>query len=180
VKVKPVRHNAPKIDNLHGLLITMTEGRDATQLPGFTSLGFMKMLAETGTDLSAWPSEKHFTSWLGLAPGSNQSGKKRKRTPRKKTVAGQIFREAVRSVAKSKFLALGAAYRRLKARKGAAIATTAIARKLAENYYRLMTKGLAYVEKGIQAYEAQYKEQTLRHIKKTAAKFGLSLTPANP
>lgn len=179
-KVKPVRHNAPKIDHLHELLITMTGGRDVAQLPGFTALGFLKLVAETGTDLSAWRTVKHFTSWLGLAPGSNQSGKKRKRTKRRKTMAGQIFREAVMSLAKSKHLALGAAYRRLKARKGAAIAATAIARKPAVLYYNLMTKGLTYVEKGIEAYETQYKEQTIRYMQKTAQKLGFSLTPATP
>jgi transposase len=180
IKIKPIRHNAPKIANLHELLITMTGGRDVTALPGFTALGFMKLLAETGTDLSGWPDHKHFTSWAGLAPGSNQSGKRRKRTRRKKTVVGQIFREAVMSLAKSKYLALGAAYRRIKAHRGAAIAVTAIARKLAELYYKLMTKGLAYVEQGIQEYEARHKEQTLRYLKKTAGKLGFSLAPANP
>ena len=83
------------------------------------------------------------------------------------------------SLAKSKHLALGAAYRRIKAHRGAAIAVTAIARKLAELYYRLMTKGLDYVEQGIQTYEARHKEQTLRYLKKTAEKLGFSLTPAN-
>jgi transposase len=180
LKIKPIRHNAPKIANLHGLLITMTGGRDATQLPGFTALGFMKLLGETGTDLSGWPTCKHFTSWARLAPGSNQSGKKRKRTRRGKTVVGQIFREAVMSLAKSKHVALGAAYRRIKAHRGAAIAMTAIARKLAELYYRLMTKGLDYVEQGIETYEARHKEQTLRYLKKTAGKLGFSLTPATP
>ena len=178
VKVKPIRHNAPQIDGLHKLLITMTDGRDVTRLPGFTALGFMKLLGETGTDLSRWPTFKHFTSWARLAPGSNQSGKKRKRTRRGKTVVGQIFREAVLSLARSKYVALGAVYRRIKARRGPAVAVTAIARKLAELYYKLMTKGLDYVEKGIETYETQYKEQTLRYLKKTAGKLGFSLTPA--
>ena len=156
----------------------MTDGRDATRLPGFTALGFMKLLGETGTDLSRWPTFKHFTSWARLAPGSNQSGKKRKRTRRGKTVVGQIFREAVLSLAKSKYVALGAVYRRIKARRGPAVAVTAIARKLAELYYKLMTKGLDYVEQGIETYETQYKEQTLRYLKKTAGKLGFSLTPS--
>ncbi|MEI9896581.1 MAG: transposase [Chthoniobacter sp.] len=102
-----MRHNAPQIENLHGLLITLSGGPDATQLPGISPLGFMKLIGETGTDLSRWKSAKHFTSWLGLSPGSAQSGKRRRRLPRKKTVAGQIFREAVLSIAKSKHLALG-------------------------------------------------------------------------
>lgn len=173
---KKVRHNAPQIDGLHQHLITMTQGRDATVLPGISPLGFMKLLAETGCDLGAhWITEKHFTSWAGLAPNSNQSGKRRRRVPRKKTVAGQIFREAVLSLAKSKHLALGAAYRRLKHLRGAAVAATAIARKLAVLYYNLMTKGLQYVEKGIAAYEEKYRMQRLKALQKSAAALGFEL-----
>ena len=176
-KIKIVRHNAPEIKELHRHLITMTAGRDATKLPGISPLGFMKLLAETGTDLSKWKTEKHFTSWSGLAPGSNQSGNRRKRVRRKKTKVGQIFREAALSISKSKHLALGAAHRRLRSRKGAAIAVTATARKLAELYYRLLTKGIDYVEQGIVRYEEQYRRQTLRYLEKTAHKLGFSLNP---
>lgn len=176
-KIKTVRHNAPQIEGLHGRLITMTGGRDATQLPGISPLGFMKLLGETGPDLSAWPSEKHFTSWAGLAPGSNQSGRRRKRSPRKKTAVGQIFREAALSIAKSKHLALGGVYRRLRGRRGAPIAIVAVARKLAELYYRLMTKGLDYVEEGLQRYEERYRQQTMKYLQKTAAALGFTLAP---
>jgi transposase len=176
-KVKVVRHNAPQIDDLHRLLITLTGGRDATQLPGISPLGFMKLIGETGTDLSKWKTAKHFTSWLGLAPGNSQSGKRRKRLARKKTVAGQLFREAVLSIAKSKHLALGAAYRRLRAKKGSPIAIPAIARKLAVLYYNLFTKGLDYVEEGVKRYEEKYRQQTLRYLEKTAKAFGFALTP---
>jgi transposase len=177
-KVKVVRHNAPQISELHQLLITLTGGCDATTLPGISPLGFMKLIAETGTDLSCWPSAKHFTSWLGLAPGSSQSGKRRKKIPRKKTLAGQIFREAVLSLAKSKHLALGAAYRRLRARKGGAIAVVAIARRLATLYYNLFTKGLDYVEEGVKRYEEKYRQQTLRYLQNTATSLGFTLIPA--
>ncbi len=177
-KIKVVRHNAPQIENLHSLLITLSGGPDATRLPGISPLGFMKLIGETGTDLSRWKSAKHFTSWLGLSPGSAQSGKRRKRLPRKKTVAGQIFREAVLSIAKSKHLALGAAYRRLRAAKGSPIAVVAIARKLAVLYYNLFTKGLAYVEEGVRQYEEKYRQQTLRYLEKTAKAFGFTLAPA--
>ena len=177
-KVKVVRHNAPDIDQLHRLLITLTGGVDASRLPGISPLGFMKLLGEIGTDLSKWKSEKHFTSWLGLSPASARSGKRNKRLKRKKTMAGQIFREAVLSIAKSKHLALGSNYRRLKARKGAAIAVVAIARKLAVLYYNLFTKGLHYVEEGVKRYEERYRQQTLHYLEKTAKAFGFSLTAA--
>jgi transposase len=174
-KVKTVRHNAPQIDDLHGLLVTLTGGPDATQLPGISPLGFMKLIGETGTDLSCWKTAKHFTSWAGLAPLSAQSGKRRRKLPRRKTVVGQIFREAVLSLTRSKHLALGAAYRRLKAKKGSAKAIVAIARKLATLYYHLFTKGLAYVEEGIERYEKRYRDQTVRYLEKTAKAFGLAL-----
>jgi transposase len=182
-KIKVVRHNAPQIDQLHRLLVTLSGGTDATKLPGISPLGFMKLLGDIGTDLSRWPSVKHFTSWLGLSPGLSpgraQSGKRRKRIPRKKTVAGQIFREAVLSITKSKHLALGAAYRRLRAKKGSAVAIVAIARKLATLYYNLFTKGLDYVEEGVQRYEEKYRQQTLRYLEKTAKTFGFVLTSAS-
>lgn len=67
--VSKMRHNAPQIEDLHGKLVTLCQGRDAAILPGISPLGFMKLVGELGTDLSRWPSEKHFTAWLGLAPG---------------------------------------------------------------------------------------------------------------
>jgi transposase len=178
-KRKLIRHNAPAIPKLHEYLLAITGGHDVSRLPGFTDLGFMKLIAETGTDLSRWKTEKHFTSWATLAPGSSQSGRRRKRVPRKKSKVGQIFREAVMSIAKSTKLALGAAYRRLKGRTSPAVAVVAIARKLAVLYYRVMTKGLAYVEQGIARYEEKYREQTLRYLQKKAAELGHALTP-NP
>ena len=176
-KTKRVRHNAPEIDDLHGKLITMSDGRDATVLPGISPLGYLKLVAEIGTNLTAWRTVKHFVSWLGLAPGRNQSGKRRKKVPRKKTVAGQIFREAALSLTRSRYVALGAFYRRLRGLRNAPVAIVATARKLAEMYYHLMTKGAAYVEKGVEQYEAQYKEQKRKYLMKAAAKLGMSLVP---
>lgn len=172
---KTVRHNAPEIKGLHGQLVDLCEGRDATVLPGVSPLSFMKLIGELGSDLSAWPSEKHFTSWLGLAPGRHESGKRRRRVARRKTVAGQIFREAALSLTRSKYLALGAFYRRIKGRKGAAVALTAVARKLAELYYRAMTKGLDYAERGVQQYEEAYRQQTVRYVEKMARQLGLAV-----
>ena len=175
-----VRHNAPQIDDLHGELVTLCDGRDMTVLPGISPLGMLKLIGELGTDLSAWPSVKHFTSWLGLAPGNHSSGKSRRRVRRRKTKAGQLFKEAVMSIARSKRLALGAFYRRIKAKKGAAVANTATARKLAEMYYRAMTQGLEYVEEGVEKYNNQYREQRLRWLRKSALAMGLDLVQISP
>lgn len=170
-----VRHNAPQIEGLHEHLVTLCEGRDAAVLPGISQLGFMKLIGELGTDLSKWQDARHFTAWLGLAPGRNESGKRRKRVSRRKTRCGQIFKEAAMSVGRSKGLALGGFYRRIRGRSCAAVANTATARKIAVLYYNLMTKGVEYVEKGLEEYERQYRLQSAKHVRKIAKKLGLAV-----
>jgi transposase len=176
-KCKVVRHNVPAIENLHGQLLTLAEGRDATLLPGISPLGWMKLTGEVGTDLSSFRDEKHFTAWAGLAPRHHQSGRGRRRAPRPKTKVGQIFREAAMSIAKSKHLALGGFYRRIKGRRGAAVAIVATARKLAVLFYDAMTRGLSYVEHGLAQYEANYRAQSERHLHKLARQLGFTLQP---
>jgi transposase len=176
-KIKIVRHNAPAIANLHGQLLTLAEGCDATLIPGISPLGWMKLTGEVGTDLSAWADENHFAAWCGLAPQRHQSGRRQRRRPRPKPVVGQIFREAVLSIAKSKHLALGGFYRRIKGRRGAGVAVVATARKLAVLFYRVMTRGLEYVERGLAQYEAEYRAQSERHLHKMAARLGFTLQP---
>ena len=143
---KPIRHNKPEIEDLGMNLMKIFGGKDATVLAGITDYTWMQLLSETGTDLSRWKTEKHFTSWLGVAPGQHSSGKKRRNKkkgghPR----AGQIFRKIAQSIITSKYIALGAFGRKLRARKGPAVAIKAIARKLAVLYWRIMVKGLDYV-----------------------------------
>ena len=64
--------NAPKIPNLHELITGLFGGRDASVLPGITDYSTLQLTSEVGRDLSRWPTAKHFTSWLGLAPQASQ------------------------------------------------------------------------------------------------------------
>ena len=174
-KRKTVRHNTPHIPQLDDKLLRLADGRDAASLPGISPLGFLKLIGETGLDLRAWKTEKHFTSWTGLSPGKRQSGKRHRRPAAKKTVVGQLFREAALSITRSKHLALGVYYRRIKAHRGPAVAIKAVARKIAELYYRMMTKGFAYVEKGTELYQKQIDQQQRRYVEKMARRLGLNL-----
>ena len=173
---KPIRHNKPQIDNLGGHLLKIFTGKDATDLPGITDYTWLQLYAETGSDLKRWLTEKHFTSWLGLAPGQNESGKKKKtknKTYRPK--AGQMFRQIAQSLIESKKIALGSFGRRLKAKRGPGIAVKATARKLAVLYWRLMVKGLDYTEKGIKDYEEKLRLQREKWLTKTASEMGFQL-----
>ena len=136
----------------------------------------MRLHGEIGNDLSLFPTVKHFTSWLGLAPGLRKSGKSNKASRhRPKTHAGQIFREIAQSLLISKNHALGAFGRRIRARKGPAVAIKALARKVAVLFYFAITKGLDYVEQGVKAYQEQYKAQQIYFIEKVAKKHGYQL-----
>lgn len=177
---KPIRHHPPQIKEYHQKMVTLMNGNDVTSLPGITDYNLMQIVSEVGTDLTKWATEKHFTSWLGLAPGKHSSGKMVKR-PKKKPAprAGLIFREAAQSLLQSKTIALGHFARRLRAKKGAYIAIKATARKLAELFYRAMTKGLQYVERGIEHYQKHLDQLQLKSLIKKAAALKMSIVPLN-
>ena len=173
---KPIRHNKPDINNLGISLLKIFDGKDATALSGITDYSWMQLMSETGTNLSRWPSEKAYTSWLGLAPGQHTSGKM-KRTKRKNghPKAGQIFRQIAQSIITSKHIALGAFGRRLRARKGSQIAIKSVARKLAILYWRIMVKGMAFVEEGIKKYEQQLLVQKHKSLERLAKDLNIQM-----
>lgn len=175
---KRLQHNAPQIADLHKLLLRITGGQDLGALPALSDYSVLQVLSEVGTDMSRWPTVKHFTAWLGLAPSSRRSGKRRRREKRFRNPAGQIFCVVARSLARSKHLALGGFYRRLRAMHGAQLANIATARKVAVLFYNTLRYGLAYVEQGLQNYEVAYRQQCLRRLERNARQFGLTLLPA--
>lgn len=169
--------NAPEIDDLHRLMVAICGGKDLTRLPAHTDYSVLQLVGETGTDLTKWPSEKHFTSWTGLAPGSHQSGKRHGKASRKRNRAGRLFCVIARSLARSKNIALGGFYRRLAGRRGGLVANIALARKLAALYWRVMVKGLDYVEQGLQNYEQRVLETKQRSMRRLARQLGFEVLP---
>ncbi len=170
--------NAPQIGGLHGMLWRLCGAKDPTQLPGIADYVLLQLLSEVGTDLEKnWKTEKHFTAWLGLAPGSRNSGKRRASQRRSRNRAGRLFCVVARSVGRSVDKALGGFYRRLKGRKGGLVANLALARKLAELFWRLMVQGVSYVEQGLKKYEEKVAQTEHRLLQKLARKYNLVLQP---
>jgi transposase len=170
--------NAPQIDDLHHLLAKLCGGKDLTVLPAHTDYSLLQLIGEVGTDLSQWPTEKHFTAWLGLAPGSHQSGKRQRSVRRKRNRAGRLFCMMACSLARSKNIALGGFYRRMAGRRGGLVANVALARKLAVLFWRVMVKGLSYAEAGLQAYEEQVLETKRRALCRLAKQLGRVVLPS--
>ena len=176
---KRIYHNAPKVEDLDKMMMKLYDGKDLTVLPGMTSYSLLKLYAQTGSEYSAWNSEKQYAAWLGLAPSKYQSGKSRKYKKIKlNTTAGQILKECVQPLLRSKNNALGAFGKRIAARRGPSVAIKAMARKLACWIYRIMTKGLQFVENGIKQYQQKQEAKTLKWLQQQAAKLHLKLTPA--
>lgn len=170
--------NAPQIEGLHGLLVKLCGGKDLTVLPAHTDYSLLQLIGEVGTDLSLWPTEQHFTAWLGVAPGSHQSGKRKGSVRRKRNRAGRLFCVMARSLARSKHVALGGYDRRMAGRRGGLVANIALARKLAEWFWRVMVKGVAYVEQGLAQYEEQVLETKRRALQRLAKQLGQVVLPS--
>ena len=165
-KRKAIRHHKPDVDNLGGHLLKIFGNHDATVISGVTDYSWLRLLGEIGVDLAKWKTEKHFTSWLGLSPGQHHSGKMRRNKKKGRPKAGQIFRMIAFGLLNSKDIALGAFGRKLRAKKGAALAIKAVARKLAAQYWRLMVKGKDYVERGVKEYKKQVYRSKVRALKR--------------
>jgi transposase len=154
-------------------------GIDLTQVPGIQALTAVTIISEIGLDISRFPTEKQFCSWLGLSPSPKVSGGKRLGEEKRhvKNRVAQALRIAATTVQKSQS-ALGAYYRRMRARIGPGKAVKATAHKLARILYRLLKFGTAYVETGQQAYEEHYRHRQVRSLQRRAADLGFTLLPA--
>ena len=153
-------------------------GVDLTRIDGIDVTTALAVMSEIGTDMSRFPTEKNFTSWLGLCPGTRITGGKvmSGRTKRCANRAAQALRLAAAALRTSKS-ALGAYFRRMCSRMEKAKAVTAAAHKLARLIYTLLTKGQEYTDRGQDYYEERYRQRVVNHLVQRAAKLGMKMVP---
>lgn len=173
------RKNQANFD-LSTSLYQMT-GVDLTQIDGFDALTAQTILTEIGPDVSSWRTEKHFTSWLGLCPNNMITGGKirRRRTKKTDNRAANALRLAAQSLARSQS-ALGAFYRRIKARHGAPKAIVATAHKLARIVYHMLKNRVDYQDPGADHYNEQQRIWAIKRLHKQASRLGLRVEPLQP
>jgi hypothetical protein len=152
-------------------------GVDLVAVEGISASLAQIILSEIGTDMSRFPTVKHFCSWLGLAPHNDISGGRvlRSRTLKTDNRAGQAFRQAAASVSRSDS-AFGAFYRRKRAQLGPMQALVATAHKIARAVYFMLKEHRPYRDMGAEAYETQQRERELACLKRKAAQLGFDLT----
>ena len=151
-------------------------GVDLFRVPGFNEETVLRLLSETGRDLTRWPSEKHFASWLSVCPGTKKSGGKvlSSRTQPNRNRAAEALRRAAVSAGRTE-TELGAYFRRKRAQKGPAAAVVATAHKLAKLYYLLVKEQKEYEPQSAARYEAKQQERTVQKLTKQAAALGYEL-----
>jgi len=171
------RKNQPAFD-VEGELKRVL-GVDLTAIDGVKLMTIQTLYSELGADLSAFPSEQHFTSWLMLAPKREVSGGKliKHSSLRGRNRLSNALRMAAESLKESNSY-LGARYRSLRGRLGGVKAVKAMARYLACLIYRMLTKGQAWVDRGAAFYEQKRRERELSHLQRRASAMGLQLIPA--
>jgi transposase len=175
---KPNSHakNAPAFDvraclyRILGIDLTATDGLEASSA--------QVLVAEIGTDMRKWPTEKHFASWLGLAPHNDISGGKvlRSKPLKGNRRAAQALRLAAQTLGRTQ-TALGSYYRRMRTRKGPTHAITATAHKLARILYHVLTHRMPYQPLSQETYEHDLRQRAIRHLKRTATRLGFTLLP---
>jgi len=171
--------NEPDFD-LHRYLYQLC-GVDLTQIKGLDVLTVQQIITETGVDMSPWPTVKHFASWLTLAPHNAITGGKviNSKTQKSTNRAAQAFRMAAQSAGRSDS-ALGAFYRRMRAKHGGPKAITATAHKIARIFYHMLKYKQEYQDPGSNFYEQKYRDRVIKNLKRKAKALGLELVPLQP
>jgi transposase len=178
-KPKRRHRHAPAVD-VQTAAIRLT-GVDLTMVDGLSAALVQTILSEIGTDMSKWPTVKHFASWLGLAPHNAISGGKVLHSETLPTTnrAGQAFRQAAITMARSPS-AFGAYYRRKRAQAGPQFAQVATAHKIARTVYFLLKHHIPYQDIGAEAYEQNHRQREIAALRKKAAKLGFALVSPQP
>jgi transposase len=141
-------------------------------IPGINRIGAISLLAETGGDMTRFPSAAQLCSWAGMCPGHDESAGKRRSGKTRK--ANRYLRttliQAGLAAARKKDSALRTLYGRLKGRRGHKKAVVATGHQILEIAYYVMRDGATYRELGADYFHRRDRERTARrHVKQLEA-----------
>ena len=153
------------------------------EIPGWGRTTAEIFIAETGGDMSVFPTPEQLASWAGVAPGTHESAGKRHAAASMNgnRWLGRALIEAARAAARTKGTFLSARYRRLVARRGPNKAAVAIAHTIVVIAWHILTTGEPYRELGDDYYtrreDPERQARRLTRQLKTLG-FNVAITPA--
>jgi transposase len=147
-------------------------------IPGINRIGAVSILAETGGDMSAFPSAAHLCSWGAMCPGHNESAGKRRTGKTRKAnryLRGTLIQAAL-GATHTKHTALQARYQRVRRHRGHKKAVVAVGHQILEIAYYIMRDGVTYDELGADYFQKRDADRaTRRHVRQLEA-LGYSVT----
>ena len=176
---KRINKNTPKNMDLNLLSYQMFEGTDLLAIEGMSYSTILALMSEVGIEgIRKFPTAKHFTSWLRLAPNNKVSGGKllSSKVPKGSNRLKIALRNAANAIGNLKdSTPLRDFFQRINFRKGRMSAISATARKLAVIIWNMTVKGVAYINpEGYLFLDQKRKLGLVKRIKKQIDKFGLT------
>jgi transposase len=151
------------------------------KIPGFSRVTAASFIAETGGDMSVFPTARHLAAWTGLAPGNNESGGKRRHAGTRKGNVHLVttMTQAALGATRKKGSYYKDKYWRLRARRGGKRAMIAIAHKLLIAAYEVLARRQPFVDLGDQYLDRRTQtDVTRKHVRRLEALgFDVTLTP---
>jgi transposase len=154
-----------------------------TTIPGVSELTAQTIIAETGADMSRFPTAAHLAAWAGVAPASHESAGKRHPagTRHGSRHLREALIEAARAAARTKSTFLSARYSRIARRRGTNKAAVAIAHTILVSVWHMLSTGEIYHDPGADFYDKRIDpaRKIRRHVKELeAAGYTVTLTAA--
>jgi transposase len=151
-------------------------------IPGCSRRIIEVLLAEIGSDVSPFPDAAHLASWVGICPGNNESGGKRKsgRIRKGNHWIKAMLVQAANAAARTKNSYLSAQYHQIAARRGHKRAVVAVAHSILVIYYHMLTTGEPYQERGANYFSELDRKHAERRATRQLERLGyqVTLTPA--
>ena len=150
-------------------------------VPGISRISAEVVIAETGGDMSRFPSPAHLASWAGVAPGNHESAGKRRRvgTTNGNRWLRRALIESARAAARTKTSYFGAQYRQIASRRGPNKAAVAVAHSLTDVIWHLLSTGQVFEDLGADYYQGRSDpERETRRLVRKLESLGHSVTLA--
>ena len=147
-------------------------------IPGVDRIGAISIVAETGGDMSRFPTAGHLCSWAAMCPGHNESaGKRRSGKTRKgnRYLRGTLIQAGLGAI-HSKGTALQARYHRVKRHRGHKKAVVAVGHQILEIAYYVMRDGVTYQELGADYFAQRHAERAVRRHMRQLEALGYRVT----
>jgi len=147
-------------------------------IPGIQRRAAEVLIAETGGDMSKFATAGHLASWAGVCPGNDESAGKRRsgRTTKGSKWLRQTLTESAKAAARTKDTYLAAQYARIRARRGANRATTAVAHSMLIAAWHMLQTGEVYTDPGGDYFQRRDPERATKRLVAQLERLGHTVT----